>query len=490
MFFREHTPAACPNLHPPGRLTRPTPPRTHRKTRRETHPNSRPPPRLHRPRAITRALMNMHYRARGGEPGYIAPDGSGLDPNVLYTSSNRLSRTTDGGDSWERLSDALTRADPMTLGHSGGPITGDMNGPGVAQPADESPAVGPGKVDIDVIWTGPDDGLVHVTRDGGESWKNVTPPDMPDFGRVSLIDASAFDAGKAYVSARLPLLDDFRPHVWRTEEYGETWTRIVDGIRDDAYVNSVREDPNREGLLYAGTNHGVYVTFDDGGWWQELNPGLPDIPVTDVIPEHDELAMASHGRGFWVLDNVGALRQYRPEILDRDVVMFDPVPAYRSANGVVLTWWLPRDSMESDMGGAYPQIRDEEGNVVRNFAPEVEGRERDRWSGPPLPMNKGWNRLRWDLRTMAPVVPPGKYYAHLFVGESFLVTPTTAERGWTEIEVRRNPWIEGVTDEDLVAQYEFGVRVRDEVDRANRAVILGHSNLTSKGPAANADSSD
>ena len=191
-------------------------------------------------------------------------------------------------------------------------------------------AVGPGKVDIDVIWTGSDDGLVHVTRDGGGSWKNVTPPDMPDFGRVSLIDASAFDAGKAYVSARLPLLDDFRPHVWRTEDYGETWTRIVDGIRDDAYVNSVREDPNREGLLYAGTNHGVYVTFDDGGWWQELNPGLPDIPVTDVIPEHDELAMASHGRGFWVLDNVGPLRQWEggsegvPATTERDLVLFEP----------------------------------------------------------------------------------------------------------------------------------------------------------------------
>ena len=254
-----------------------------------------------------RASMNVHYRTGGGEPGYIAPDWRGLDPNVLYTSSNRLWRTTDGGDSWERLSDDLTRADPMTLGHSGGPITGDMNGPEVAQPADEIPAVGPGKVDIDVIWTGSDDVLVHVTRDGGESWKSVTPPDMPDFGRVSLIDASAFDAGKAYVSGRLPLLDDFRPQVWRTEDYGETWTRIVHGIREDAYVNSVREDPDREGLLYAGKNHGVYVTFDDGGWWQELNPGPPDIRVTDVIPEHDELAMASHGRGFWVLERIRVL---------------------------------------------------------------------------------------------------------------------------------------------------------------------------------------
>ena len=482
---------------------------------------------------VTRGSMNVYYRAGGGEPGYIAPDPkdldvffsgtnngryldrfnrrlgtsrevnpypwfysgepaidmlerwqwtfpiifSPIDPNVLYASSNRLWRTTDGGTNWDALSGDLTRADPMTLGHSGGPITGDMNGPEVYATIF---AVGPGKVDIDVIWTGSDDGLVHVTRDGGGNWTIVTPPDMPDFGRVSLIDASAFDAGKAYVSARLPLLDDFRPHVWRTEDYGETWTRIVGGIREDAYVNSVREDPNREGLLYAGTNHGVYVSFDDGGWWQELNPGLPDMPVTDVIPEHDELAMASHGRGFWVLDNVGPLRQYRPGILDRDIVMFDPAPAYRSANGVVLTWWLARDSMEYEIGGASLEIRDEEGNVVRSFVPGVEGEERDRWSGPSLPMNKGWNRLRWDLRTdpattfpgmilwgvrtMAPAVPPGRYYVTLDVGEWRMFQPKV-------IEVRRNPWIEGVTDEDLVAQYEFGVRVRDEVDRANRAVI-------------------
>lgn len=116
-----------------------------------------------------------------------------------------------------------------------------------------------------MIWTGSDDGLVHVTRDGGESWANVTPPDMPDFGRVSLIDASAFDAGKAYVSARRALLDDFRPQIWRTDDFGATWSRIVDGIRDDAYVNSIREDRNRAGLLYAGTNHGVYISCDDGG---------------------------------------------------------------------------------------------------------------------------------------------------------------------------------------------------------------------------------
>jgi len=476
--------------------------------------------------AITEGSMGVHYVAGGGEPGYIAPDPkdldvffsgtnngryidrfnrrlgtsrevnpypwfysgepaldmverwqwtfpiifSPIDPNVLYASSNRLWRTTDGGTNWDVLSPDLTRADPMTLGRSGGPITGDMNGPEVYATIF---AVGPGKVDIDVIWTGSDDGLVHVTRDGGESWANVTPPDMPDFGRVSLIDASAFDAGRAYVSARRALLDDFRPHIWKTDDFGATWTRIVDGIRDDAYVNSIREDPNRAGLLYAGTNHGVYVSYDDGGSWQELNPDLPDIPITDVIPEHDELAMASHGRGFWILDNVAPLRQIQPGMTDRDLVLFEPAAAYRSANGVVLSWWLA-----DEPGEAMLEIVNASGEVVRTFAPAAEGEERDRWAGPALPMDAGLNRLRWDLRTdppatfpgmilwgvrtMAPAVPPGTYTARL---------TADGRSETTEVEVRRHPWITDVTEEDLVAQYEFGVEIRDRVHQANSAVI-------------------
>ena len=475
---------------------------------------------------ITAGSMDVYYRAGGGEPGYIAPDPTDLDvffsgtnngryidrfnrrlgtsrevnpypwfysgepaidmverwqwtfpiifspidPSVLYASSNRLWRTTDGGTNWEALSPDLTRADPMTLGRSGGPITGDMNGPEVYATIF---AVGPGKVDIDVIWTGSDDGLVYVTRDGGGNWTDVTPPDMPDFGRVSLIDASAFDAGRAYVSARRALLDDFRPHIWKTDDFGASWTRIVDGIRDDAYVNSIREDPNRAGLLYAGTNHGVYISYDDGSSWQELNPDLPDMPITDVIPEHDELAMASHGRGFWILDNVAPLRQLTPETTAQDLVLFDPAAAYRSANGVVLSWWLG-----DEPGEAMLEIVDPSGDVVRTFEAAVEGEERDRWAGPALPMTAGLNRLRWDLRTdpaasfpgmvlwgvatMAPVVPPGTYTARLTVDGRVETT---------EVEVRRHPWITDVTDEDLIAQYEFGVQIRDRVHAANSAVI-------------------
>ena len=483
--------------------------------------------------AITEGSMDVFYRSGGGEPGYIAPDPkdldvffsgtnngryidkfnrrlgtsrevnpypwfysgepaidmverwqwtfpiifSPIDANVLYASSNRLWRTTDGGTNWDALSPDLTRADPTTLGHSGGPITGDMNGPEVYATIF---SVGPGKVDIDVIWTGSDDGLVHVTRDGGENWTNVTPPDMPDFGRVSQVDASAFDAGKAYVSARLALLDDFRPHIWKTDDFGETWTRIVGGMREDAYVNSVREDPNRAGLLYAGTNHGVYISYDDGGSWQELNPDLPDMPITDVIPEHDELAMASHGRGFWVLDNVGPLRQAEAGMTERDLVLFEPAVAYRSANGVMLSWWLGDEAEDGTL-----EIVDAAGEVVRTFLPEEPaeddeegGQERDRWAGAALPMEAGLNRLRWDLRTdpaatfpgmvlwgvrtMAPVVPPGTYAARLTVD---------GRSETTEVEVQRNPWITDVTAEDLIAQYEFGVLIRDKVNEANLAVI-------------------
>ncbi|MEQ8329800.1 MAG: hypothetical protein RH859_04975 [Longimicrobiales bacterium] len=482
-------------------------------------------------RSITEGSMEVHYRVGGGEPGYIAPDPkdlnvffsgtnngryidkynrtldqgrevnpypwfysgepasemverwqwtfpilfSPLDPNTLYTSSNRLWRTTDGGKSWDRLSPDLTRADPMTLGHSGGPITGDMNGPEVYATIF---AVAPGKVDMNVIWTGSDDGLVHVTRNGTQTgdavrWDDVTPPDMPDFGRVSLIDASAFDAGTAYVSVRRPLLDDFRPYIWKTNDYGRTWTKIVNGIRDDAYVNAVREDPTRRGLLYAGTNHGVYVSFDDGEHWEELNPNLPDMPITSLIVEDNALAVASHGRGFWVLDNLAPLRQARAGLTDEALVLFDPPAAYRSANGVILSWW----SADEPRSGRL-EVVDASGEVVRTFHPQDTTVERDRWSGTALPMEQGLNTLQWDLttdpwtsfpgmilwgvRTTAPVVPPGTYTLRLTLDGR---TQTS------QVEVRPNPWIEDITVADLQAQYAFGRRIWEKVDEANRAVV-------------------
>ena len=477
---------------------------------------------------------SISYQAGGGEPGYIAPDPldldqfysgtnngryldkynrrldtsrevnpypwfysgepskdirerwqwtypiifSPVDPMHLYVSSQRLWRTTDGGKSWTALSGDLTRADPITQGTSGGPITGDMNGPEVYATIF---AVGPGKTDIDVIWVGSDDGLVHVTRDGGGTWADVTPPDMPDFGRVSQVDASSFAPGRAYISVRRPLLNDLTPYIWKTDDFGATWTKIVAGIREDAYVHAVREDPTRAGLLYAGTQHGAYVSFDDGGWWQELNNNLPDVPIADLIVEDNELVIGTHGRSFWILDNITPLRQLTASLAGTPAKMFTPPPGIRSGRGVTLSWWL---SEEPDF--AQIEILNRSGEVVRAFVADTAaadstatpGPEARYVRGPDVPLRAGLSSLTWDLRgepftvfpgmilwgvrSGAPTLPPGEYTARLTAGDHVVTAP---------IRIVRNPWITDATDEDLQAQYEFSSAIRDKVNEANQAVI-------------------
>ena len=462
-------------------------------------------------RDITAGGMEQAYRAGGGEPGYIAPDPqdvdiyysgtnnggyidkfnrrngtnrevnpypwfysgepsseirerwqwtfpilfSPIDPNTLYTSSQRLWKTTDGGKNWTALSGDLTRHDPSTLGPSGGPITHDMNGPEVYATIF---SVAPGKVDIDVIFTGSDDGLVHVTRDGGESWTNVTPPGMPDFGRVSQIDASAFAAGTAYVAVKRPLLNDQKPYIFKTSDYGETWTNAVAGIRDDAYVHVVREDPTRQGLLYAGTQHGVYISYDDGVSWEPLNPNLPDLPIVDLVVEANELVISAHGRGFWVLDNIAPLRQAQPGITSEAMTLFTPPPAVRSGGGVTMSWWLRNAATEATL-----EILDGSGNVVRTLQPRtVAGMNQTSWNL----LGEGYvsfpGMIFWGARSRGPAAPPGQYTVRLTADGQTAAAPLT---------VKRNPLIKDVTDADLQAQYEFSSMVRDRVTDANEAVI-------------------
>ena len=231
---------------------------------------------------------------------------SPADPNVLYTSSQHVWRTTNGGQSWDRISGDLTRHDPKTMGESGGPITRDMNSPEVYGTVF---ALGPGKTNVNILWAGSDDGLVHLTRDGGKTWTNVTPKEMPEFGRVSQIDASSFDPGGAYIAVKKPLLNDFAPYLFRTRDYGRTWTRIVSGIAPDDYTHVVREDPARRGLLYAGTQNGVSVSYNDGDSWKSLSLNLPRTQISDLVVESNSLAIATHGRSFYVLDDLNVVRQ-------------------------------------------------------------------------------------------------------------------------------------------------------------------------------------
>lgn len=486
-------------------------------------------------RDITLGGMNVSYVAGGGEPGYIAPDPldpdifysgtnngayvdkfnrrlqtsrevnpypwfysgepskeikerwqwtfpilfSKVDPKLLFVSSQRLWATRDGGKTWMRLSGDLTRHAPETQEKSGGPITGDMNGPEVYATIF---SVGPGKRDVNVIWTGSDDGLVYVTRDFGKTWTNVTPPGMPDFGRVSQIDASAFASGTAYISVRKPLLNDFSPYIFKTTDYGKTWTKIVNGIRADAYVHAVREDPTRKGLLYAATQHGVYISYDDGANWEDLSLNMPDIPVADLVVEDNELVIGTHGRGFWVLDNIAPLRQATPAILASDAHLFTPPVGVRSGSGIVLSWWLKEPYKTGRL-----EILDSAGTVLRSFEPDTTKPDSTRAAGGGggrrggqtyLPKEAGLQRLLWDLRaegiesfpgmilwgagTAGPAVPPGRYSARLTVDGRRVTAP---------IVVKRNPWITDVSDADLVAQYRFGRQVRDKATEANEAVI-------------------
>jgi photosystem II stability/assembly factor-like uncharacterized protein len=285
---------------------------------------------------------------------------SPADPDVLYTSSQHLWKTTNGGQTWDKISPDLTRHDPKTMGESGGPITKDMNAPEVYGTIF---AIGPGKKDVNIIWTGSDDGVVQVTRDGGTNWSNVTPKEMPDFGRVSQIDGSSFDPGGAYVAIKKPLLDDFSPYIFRTHDFGKTWTKIVNGIPANDYVHVVREDPMRRGLLYAGTEHGAFVSFDDGDRWEPLSSNLPDTQIADLIVEANSLAIATHGRGFYILDDISALRQSGPEVGAADAVLFKPADAIRGTAGATITYLLKKPAQNLSL-----DILDARGQVVRTFA--------------------------------------------------------------------------------------------------------------------------
>jgi len=263
------------------------------------------------------------------------------------------------------------------------------------------------------------------------------------------------------------------PYIWKTQDFGRTWTKIVDGIRDGAFVHTVREDPTRPGLLYAGTNHGVYISYNDGTSWQELNPGLPDIPVSSLMVERDELAMASHGRGFWILDNIAPLRQARPAMTAEAMILFQPAPATRSANGATFSYWLREAPAEATL-----EILAANGDVLRAIRTQKDGEERDRWGGPSLPAEAGLNRLNWDLttdpaptfpgmilwgvRTMSATVPSGDYSVRLTADGRSQTTTLTVER---------NPWIPDVSDADLQAQFAFARQIQAKVSEANSAVI-------------------
>ena len=248
------------------------------------------------------------------------------DPNILYVAGNMMFRSENEGSSWEAISPDLTRADPSKLEASGGPVTLDTTG--VEHYATifafvESPH------QRGVFWAGSDDGLVHLSRDGGETWDNVTPEDIPEWTRIDMIEVSPHDPATVYLAATRYRLDDFRPYLYKTSDYGKSWAKITAGIPEGDFTRVIRADPMQKGLLYAGTETGAYVSLDDGASWQSLQRNLPVVPVTDLAVKDNELVASTNGRSFWILDDLPLIRQLNGKVAEGQVYLFEPGPTYR-----------------------------------------------------------------------------------------------------------------------------------------------------------------
>jgi hypothetical protein len=348
------------------------------------------------------------------------------NPDVIYTAGECVFKSVDHGKNWTQISNDLTKNDKSKQQPSGGPLTNDITS---VEYYDTVFALAESPKKQGTIWAGTDDGLVQVTTDDGKNWANVTPK-MPEWSTVSIIDASPHDATTAYVAVDRHRLDDFKPYIFKTTDLGKSWSTIVNGIPEGAYVHSVREDPKRKGLLYAGTELGVYFSLDDGAHWQPLQLNLPQSPIHDLVVKDDDLVAATHGRSFWVLDNLTPLRQLNAQSPSTDMLLYQPQTAVRlhypeeidkrqpagdnPPMGAMIDYYFktaPKDEVTID-------ILDGRGKLVRHLSSKEKKENEqppewpDRVEAPKtIPANEGMNRFAWDLRYNEPIQIPGAFYS-------------------------------------------------------------------------------
>ena len=419
---------------------------------------------------------DLKYRFQWTYPIVLSPH----DPNVLFVTSQHVHRTSNDGQSWETISPDLTRNDKSKQGPSGGPITKDNTS---VEYYGTVFTLAPSPKDRQVLWAGSDDGLIHVTRDGGTTWTNVTPRDLPEWALISIIDASPHDPGTAFVAATRYKSDDFAPYLYRTTDYGRNWTTIVTGLPAGHFTRTIRQDPERANLLYAGGEFGAYVSFDTGAHWQSLQLNLPIVPVHDLVVKEADLVLASHGRSFWILDDVTPLREVAAGTVRGDRHLFTPRPAYRMGGGggfggagpgvgrnppvgIVAHFYVK----EKPAGAVTLEVLDSAGTAIRTFASDT-GRGGDR-----LDVTAGMNRFVWNLRypdasrfdgmifwaggIQGPTAPPGTYQVRLTAGD------------WSETRsatLLKDPRV-SATQADLEEQFRLLIRIRDRVTQANDAV--------------------
>ncbi|MFN7946285.1 MAG: glycoside hydrolase [Blastocatellia bacterium] len=373
------------------------------------------------------AVRSGKYRFLRTAPVIFSP----VDKKTLYYAGNVLFKTMNGGNSWEVISPDLSREKydlPESIGVYRKPEMATMARRGVIY------TVAPSNKDLNTIWVGTDDGLIHITRDGGKNWKNITPPDLKSWMKVSLMDASHFDNDTAYAAINTLRLDDLRPHIYRTHDGGRTWKHITNGIPDGTIVNVVREDPQRRGLLYAGTEQAVYVSFDDGEHWQSLRLNMPATSIRDLVVKDDDLVAGTHGRSFWILDNVTPLRQISDQVAAADAYLFKPQLTYRVRRSLNTDTPIPPEEpmgqnppdgalidyvLKADASEVTLEILDKQNKLVRRYSskdqPDVIDEKTQPypsyWFRPPrvLSARAGMQRWSWDLHYPPPPGFPRSY---------------------------------------------------------------------------------
>ncbi len=442
---------------------------------------------------------HLKHRFQWTAPLALSPH----DPSVLYLGGEVLFRTNDGGRSWTIISPDLTRNDKSKQQSTPGPLTPDNSS---AEYYDTIFAVAESPVLKDLLWVGTDDGWMHLSRDGGKNWTNITPKQMPEWTRANFIEASPFDAGAAYVAADLHFSDDFRPMIFKTTNFGKTWTQITNGIPKTAYVHVVHADPKRKDMLYAGTETGIYVSFDDGANWQSLQLNLPRAPIYDLVVHGDDLVVATHGRAFWILDNIAPLRQATAEMASHPAHLYTPTTAYRERGpggfgggggarrnvgqnpptGAVIDYYVA----SAPSGQVTLEILDGKGHVVHRASSERHGeggaagtgRQAASRAGAPggsasLPARAGMSRYVWNFREEGPVMVPGMAIIELQNGGGPLVPPGTYQVKLTvagkdyaaPLEIKADPRVKA-SQADLEKQYQLAAQIRDRITEIHNAV--------------------
>ncbi len=429
------------------------------------------------------------HRFQWTSPLLISPH----DPNTIYSAAEMVFKSTDGGQSWTPISGDLTRNDKARQKPSGGAITLDITS---VEYYDTVFALAESSLKKDMIWAGTDDGLVQLTTDGGQHWTNVTPKDLPEWSMVSIIEASHQDANTAYIAVDRHKLDDFRPLIFRTRDAGKNWILVANGIPEGSYVRSVREDPKHKGLLYAGTETGVYFSADDGGHWQPLKLNLPTVPIHDLEVHGDDLVAATHGRSFWVLDDITPLRQLEAVSANSEMVLYKPQTALRlhlptdidrrgpvgdnPPPGVIIDYYFktaPKDEVKLE-------IVDSNGKLVRTLSSkEKKGDEQPpEWPDQvkeitTIPASAGMNRYAWNLRWEPPVKIPGAFYSGigpqgpLAMPGQYTVKLTAGSQSQSQpLEIVVDPRVKDIKAEDLRKQFELAMQVRDANTELHRAV--------------------